>query len=85
MDKESGTLTIADATKDDSGKYICNAHNGHGAPVIKSAFIDVRRRSKRVSPEWQEALLKVYHTVGEESLRKTKCSVNETAKIQKFW
>ena len=57
---ESGTLIIANANLEDSGKYICRAENKYSKnPIIESAVIDVRRRSKAVSPEYQKAVIKV--------------------------
>jgi len=56
---ESGTLIIANANLEDSGKYVCRAENKYSKnPVIESAVIDVRRRSKAVSPEYQKAVIK---------------------------
>ena len=57
---ETGTLIIANANLEDSGKYVCRAENKYSKnPVIESAVIDVRRRSKAVSPEYQKAVIKV--------------------------
>ena len=57
---ESGTLIISNANLEDSGKYVCRAENKYSKnPVIESAVIDVRRRSKAVSPEYQKAVIKV--------------------------
>ena len=58
MDVETGMLTIKNAKQEDSSKYVCRAENGYGEPVIDSAFVDVRMRSKVVQPP-KHALLKV--------------------------
>merc|ERR1712083_1226440 len=58
MDMESGSLIIENAQIEDSGKYICNAANDYGEPVVESAIIQVRKKSVRLSPEYQSASIK---------------------------
>ena len=46
LDQSSGTLTIVNSQQEDNAKYICRAENGYGEPVIASAFISIRRKSR---------------------------------------
>ena len=45
---DDGTLKISNVEIDDSAKYVCKAENKFGLPVIASAFVTIRSKTKVV-------------------------------------